>query len=130
MTKDEYIDYWKISAEKSWQVAHDLFDKADFVESLFFAHLALEKLLKAHWVRDNKNDFPPRTHNLRHLVSQINLVFSVEETAFLELMTTFQLEGRYPDAKFTIYQRFDQQATKAVLDEAAILYEWLLNKMP
>jgi HEPN domain-containing protein len=57
MTKLEYVDYWKISAEKSWRVAHDLFDKADFVESLFFAHLTLEKIIKAHWVRDNKNDF-------------------------------------------------------------------------
>jgi HEPN domain-containing protein len=64
MTKSDHILYWKSSAAKSLQAANHLFEKNDFVESLFFAHLALEKILKARWVADNDADFPPRTHNL------------------------------------------------------------------
>lgn len=130
MTKQEYIQYWMITAQKSWQVAKDLFEKADFVESLFFAHLTLEKLWKAHWVKDNASDFPPRTHNLRQLAVQASLIFSPDQLVFLEKMNTFQIEGRYPDYKFTIYQRFDQQETKLILDEAEIFYQWLHSKLP
>lgn len=47
----------------------------------------LEKLPKAHWVKDNHDNHPPRTHNLIKLSSQINF----------KLTEDFQLEGRYPD---------------------------------
>lgn len=49
MTKQEYIAYWKTAAEKDWEVVQNLFDKANYPHALFFAHLVLEKLLKAHF---------------------------------------------------------------------------------
>ncbi len=130
MTKKDYIDYWKLSAEKSWNVSSHLFEKADYVECLFFAHLTLEKILKAHWVKDNQSDFPPRIHNLRRIAEQCSLMLDADQVIFLEKMNTFQMDGRYPDYRFTIYKAFDQQKTKEVLDEAEILYQWLLKKMP
>jgi len=45
-------------------------------------------------------------------------------------MNTFQMEGRYPDYRFTIYKTFGEEQTKPVLDETATLYQWLLNKLP
>ena len=42
----------------------------------------------------------------------------------------FQIEGRYPDYRFTIYQTFDEQRTKLILAEAKIFYQWLRNKLP
>lgn len=130
MTKKDYIDYWKLSAEKSWNVSSHLFEKADYVECLFFAHLTLEKILKAYWVKDNQSDFPPRIHNLRRIAEQCNLMLDTDQVIFLEKMNTFQMDGPYPDYRFTIYKAFDQQKTKEVLDKAEILYQWLLKKMP
>jgi HEPN domain-containing protein len=50
MTKSDYIEFWKISAEKDWVVAENLFSKSNYPQALFFGHLVLEKILKAHWI--------------------------------------------------------------------------------
>lgn len=64
MTKVEYINYWKLTAEKDWDAVGHLFEKGDYLHALFFAHLVVEKILKAHFVKDNTADIPPKTHNL------------------------------------------------------------------
>jgi HEPN domain-containing protein len=130
MNKTDHITYWKLSAEKSWNASKHLFEKADYVESLFFAHLALEKLIKAHWVKDNVQDIPPRIHNIRRLAEDTILVLDTNQVGLMEKMNTFQMEGRYPDYRFTIYQMFDQKNSKEVLDETEILYQWLLKQLP
>lgn len=61
MTKSEYVDYWKTISDKDWTAVVHLFEKSDYLHSLFFAHLVLEKMLKAHFVKDNISDFPPKT---------------------------------------------------------------------
>lgn len=130
MDKQYYIAYWKIAADKSWNVSKHLFEKTDYVESLFFAHLALEKLMKAHWVKDNEQNIPPRIHNIRRLAEQTGWALNTTQLIFLEKMYTFQLKGRYPDYRFMIYKVFDQENSKAILDEAEIPYQWLLKKLP
>ncbi len=129
MEKQDYVAYWKTSAAKSWKASQHLFEKSDFVESLFFAHLTLEKSMKAHWVKDNPEDFPPRIHNLRRLSEQTSLILSSDQIIFLEQMNTFQMEGRYPDYRFAIYQMFDEEAAKTILEQTETFYQWLLSNM-
>ena len=130
MTKSEYIQFWKTSAEKDWEVAQNLFEKKNYPQSLFFGHLALEKLLKAHWVKDNQEDFPPRIHNLNRLSEDTRLVLSPEDLAFLDKMNDFQLEGRYPDYQFKIYQLCTPVYTEEILKEVKRLVVWLTNQLP
>lgn len=73
MTKQDYIAYWKTTAEKDWTAVEHLFEKGDYLHSLFFAHLVLEKLMKAHWVKDNQGSIPPKVHNLVYLAGQTRL---------------------------------------------------------
>ena len=42
------IAYWRESAEEDWLVAGDLLEKKRIRHVLFFGHLTLEKILKAH----------------------------------------------------------------------------------
>ena len=44
MDHKEIIDYWVTEAEESLIVAEHLFEKRDFSYSLFFGHLAVEKM--------------------------------------------------------------------------------------
>ena len=59
MNKSDYINYWRITALKDWDAVGHLFEKGDYLHALFFGHLVLEKLLKAHFVHDNLSGFPP-----------------------------------------------------------------------
>jgi len=130
MTKQDYIEYWKEAAEKDWVVVVNLFGKANYPHSLFFAHLVLEKLLKAHFVKDNNTNHPPRTHNLIRLSSLTNLVISAEDLLLLDRMNDFQMEGRYPDYQFMIFKICDQPYTETVLEAVETLRLWLLNQLP
>ena len=64
MTLEEHIQYWLKSAAHDLETAETLFNNNRYDWSLFLGHLVIEKLLKAHFVRDNRNKVPPFTHNL------------------------------------------------------------------
>ena len=97
MTKLDRIEFWKFNVEKNWIAVEILFEKGSYPEVLFFAHLVLEKLLKAHWVKDNIDDFPPRIHSLVRLSERTELIFDLKDNYFLGTMNFYQMEGRYSD---------------------------------
>ncbi len=105
-----------------------MLDSGKYVWSLFIAHLSLEKLFKAFWVRDNKINFPPKTHDLNRIVKETKLNFSDEEKEFLAEVTSFNLEVRYPDYK----RRFNEKCTKEFasnyLSKIKELFECTLEK--
>jgi len=65
-------------------------------QSLFHAHLALEKILKAHVCRGTQA-ITPWIHNLSRLAETAQLKLSDEFIDVLADMNEYSLEGRYPD---------------------------------
>lgn len=125
MTKKDYIDYWKTTALKDWEAVGHLFEKGDYLHALFFAHLVVEKLLKAHFVRCQTVDFPPKTHNLLILINETDLIPTTDQLRFLSLLNQFQIEGRYPDYKFAMFKIASEEYTKELLDEVQLIKQWL-----
>lgn len=130
MTKSDHIKYWIKSAEDDWEAVLSLLNSKKYVQSLFFAHLVLEKWCKAHWVKDNANDYPPKTHNLVRLVQETKLDLSDDNLAFLEQFNDFQLEGRYPDYLFSIQKKCTFAYTEALLNRVKTIVSCLQKKMP
>ncbi|MEK7257247.1 MAG: HEPN domain-containing protein [Bacteroidota bacterium] len=130
MNKQDQIDFWKISAGKSLTPAKSLFETGNYVACLFFLHLSLEQLLKAHWVKDNVDNVPPKTHHLLKLAGETQLNLDASQIAFLQAINNFQILGRYPDDQFQVYTDFDEPKTKLILDEVENIFQWLLNKLP
>ena len=62
MTKAEHIEYWKESAERNWPGVGKMFESELHLESLFWANLKIEKLIKAHWVKDNESNHHTTGH--------------------------------------------------------------------
>ena len=129
MTKNEHINYWISISKKDWQRAELLFKNTDSVFALFCAHLCLEKLCKARWVRDHKDNHPPRIHNLVSILEQTNFQFTEEEGKFINLLNRYQLEGRYPDYHQSIYRFTNFVFTKQMLQQAKEFKECLLKKL-
>lgn len=129
MTKEEHIGYWIKSAENDWSVVKTLFESANYVHGLFFAHLVLEKICKAHWVKSNENNTPPRTHNLVVLVRQSNLELPETELIFMEEFNDFQLEGRYPDYQFEIHKRCSKDYSEQLLKRVESIKKWLQDRI-
>ena len=90
------IAYWRDGAIEDWDVVQELVQNGRTRHGLFFAHLALEKVLKALVCRQI-GDLPPRIHNLVRLAELAAIPLSQEQLGTLAEMNAFNIEGRYGD---------------------------------
>ncbi len=91
----------------------------------------LEKLLKGFFVKDNASHFPPKIHNLKILAGYASsLSLTEDDLNLLDTMTDFQMEGRYPDFDFEVFEKATQAFTSNLLDEVNALQLCLLNQLP
>jgi len=79
---EKQTTYWQTGAVEDWQVAVELINLGRTRHGLFFAHLALEKMLKAHICRATA-DLAPRIHTLLRLAERTGLAYSEEQRVFL-----------------------------------------------
>lgn len=93
---EKQIVYWRDGAVEDWEVAQHLVKRRQVRHGLFFAHLALEKLLKALVCRQTQ-DLAPKTHSLVRLAEVARLSVEPERVKLLAEVNAFNLEGRYPD---------------------------------
>jgi HEPN domain-containing protein len=119
------IDHWKNGAIEDWDVAQDLINDNKIRHGLFFAHLALEKILKAYVCRDTQ-DLAPKIHNLSRLVRRTTLTLNQKQEDILAEMNAFNLEGRYPDL---LIPPPTKKEAKDYMRRAKKVYEWLLNQL-
>jgi HEPN domain-containing protein len=96
MDIDEQVEYWKTGSAEDLAAAESLLEKGHLRHCLFFAHLTLEKMLKAHVVCVT-HAVPPHIHNLVRLARLAGLQPDNEQERFLRRFDLYQLEGRYPD---------------------------------
>ena len=120
---EKQVAYWRESAAEEWMVAHDLLEKGHLRHCLFFAHLTLEKTLKALVCRKTR-DLAPRLHELLRLASLAELSLEESDRDFLKMFGVYQMEGRYPDV---FPQAPDLDLARRRLGEAERIYQWLTN---
>jgi len=119
------IQYWRSGAIEDWDVAVELVNAGRTRHGLFFAHLALEKALKAHVCRAT-DDLAPRIHALLRLVERSDLSLTEDQRLFLARFDRYQLEGRYPD---TLPVAPDGKTARNELRQAKEVFEWLIRKL-
>ena len=93
---NKQIQYWKQGADSDIETAEILISNKKVLQGLFWCHLCLEKIIKAHVAKATK-DIPPYSHDLLYLLRKTDIVINDEDTEFLGLMMKYQLEGRYAD---------------------------------
>ena len=130
MTKADHIAYWKDIAAFDWPAVQRMMQAGDFVHGLFFAHLVIEKLSKAHWVKDNAGDIPPKIHNINKLWQATQLMPTQSQTDTATQLNTYQLEGRYPDYIRRLYSTTTPISAKQLFAETEPLRIWLLSTLP
>ncbi len=122
---EKQINYWKSGAESDIESAEILIEKGKYLHGLFFCHLTIEKALKAHFVKSNKQ-LAPKTHNLIYLLRNTDLVLDESKEKLLGILLKYQLEGRYPEYEVSTPGRKDAQN---YLRETKELLEWLIQKL-
>jgi HEPN domain-containing protein len=119
------IAYWRDGAQEDWAVARELVDRRRVRHGLFFAHLALEKALKAH-VCIKTRQLAPRTHNLVRLAELVSLTLKPEHADTLAEMNTFALECRYPE---TLLPPPNETETRRYMARAEEVFQCLTRQL-
>ncbi len=122
---DKHIAYWKNGSEEDFEVAEQLIRSGKIRHGLFFLHLALEKLLKAH-ICLKSNDISPRLHNLTRLAELTKIDLQQERIDFLSDMNSFNIEGRYPEMWGAIPSL---QGAEVLLQNTKEMMIWLKNRL-
>jgi HEPN domain-containing protein len=129
MGRNEIIAHWVTMAGRDWVSVQALMKAGQFMHALFFSHLVIEKLLKAHWVTGNLENEPPRIHDLEYLYNQTELNLSAEQVDLLSVMNAWNLEGRYQDYRDKFFKKATQTYAEEKIKQVDELRLWLLSNL-
>ncbi len=122
---EKQVVFWRDSALEDWSVARALVRQRRGRHGLFFVHLALEKVLKAHVCRATQ-DLAPRIHNLVRLSEIVGLSLSDDQLDVLAEMNAFNIEGRYPESVAPLDSPAEARRTLA---RAEGVFQWLMSQL-
>ena len=129
MNKKGHILYWVEQADDSWKSAGVLMENKRYMMALFCWHLTIEKLLKAMWVKNNKDNYPPRTHNLTFLHDSSNAALTEDMQAELNVINSWNIEGRYPDYQNKLYKSITKKYLESKRETVEKTKRCLLEKL-
>lgn len=106
---EKQIEYLKASADRNWETSAYLLEGKKYTDCLLFAHLTIEKILKA-LITKNTEDFAPYIHDLVKLSKVAGLNLSEKQVSDLREITSFNMLARYDDEKDAFYRKADHIA--------------------
>ncbi len=124
----EKIDYWLDIAEYDLKTSGAMLHTSRFLYTVFMAQQALEKLLKALYLKENKED-PPFTHNLLYILKGTSLDCTTEQKEFLNRLTAYYIEGRYPLYKEKLSSLVDKGEATKIFENAKELFSWIKSRI-
>jgi len=128
MTREELIQFWLDSSDDNYKSMINMFNSGEYMWSLFIGHLAIEKLLKAHYIKTGGTEVP-RIHDLYKLAIMSNLDISDEQKDLLQYITLFNIETRYEDYKRDFYKKCTKEFAEKNIEKIKELRTWLQQKI-
>ena len=124
MDGNDYYLYWLESSDQDYKTMLNLYESKDYNWSLFVGHLVIEKLLKALFFKSNIQPIP-KSHDLLRLADILKIDMNEIQKEQLDMITTFNINTRYPDYKKAFFIKCDNEFTKANISIIKELRQWL-----
>ena len=121
---DKIVKHWIETSDDDFEAMLTLFRSNIYHWALFMGHIAIEKLLKAYFVKKNKTH-APFTHNLYRLSELSEMEVGEEYAEWLFKITTFNLNARYDDYKKEFYEMCTIDFTIEWIEKIKILQQWI-----
>ncbi len=128
MTKQEHIEYWLATAAHDLDAAQSCFDGGKYLPCMNISHVALEKALKANWVRDSEQPVP-RIYDLREIANGMRLHLSKEQKQFLSDLAIFDFEAPEVDYEFKALKLCTKEFTDENFTKVKELYHFLISQL-
>lgn len=121
----KHVVHWRDDAFSSWDDAQYLIKGGHVVFGLFAVHLALEKVIKTHVIKNTK-ELPPRIHNLLSLAALASFTLTPEQERLLAKLNTFNIRGRYSDVPM---EKPTPAQAESIFQHAKEVFEWLIEQL-
>jgi HEPN domain-containing protein len=121
---DRIITYWLKSSHHDFLTMNGLFRIKRYSDSLFFAHIVIEKVLKGLVVKNTKEQ-PRYIHNLVALAEDAKLELDEIGWNLLAEINRFNIRARYPDEKLKFYKLCTRKYTEDYILKIKRLYNKL-----
>lgn len=125
---DKIVQHWIDASEKDFQTMQNLLRSGDYSWAMFLGHLVLEKLLKAHFVKNLKKH-ALFTHDLLRLATKAELIFNDEIEEWLDDISTFNINARYDNYKQDFYKLCTKDFAKLWSERIEIIRQWLIKEL-
>ncbi|KKM12716.1 hypothetical protein SY88_02285 [Clostridiales bacterium PH28_bin88] len=117
---------WLASADYDLATARSMFRVKRYVYTIYFAHLAVEKTLKA-LVSEIMGQSPPKIHNLIRLVDLAGVEPPEEMRLFIGELNSVAGTIRYPEDLNNLIAAYPRLVANQYLKRAEQVIEWLRN---
>ena len=126
MNNIDLMNYWIEGSDKDYDVMLDLQKSRRNSYALFFGHLVIEKLLKALYAKNNKNNpYAPKSHDLDYLAEKMNIEITEHQNDLLVTISRFNIEARYDDYKRTFENKCTDEYTDNQIKNIKEIRTWL-----
>lgn len=122
---EKQVNQLRDGALEAWDDAAYLIKGKRIWFGLFALHLAVEKALKAHVIKETK-DIPPFIHNLPKLAEVANLDLSEKQKNLLADLNPYNIRGRYQES---LGSPPPMSEVKTMMKQAKELFEWLIKSL-
>ena len=122
MTQEKAVKIWVDGSVDALDTCDTLFRNKKYHHSLFFLHLALEKIMKALYI-SKFDTSPPYIHDLKQIAKITIIKVDKVELSQLKEISEFNVSARYDDYKYKIFKRATLEYTKRWIKVGKKLYE-------
>ena len=122
----EDLKYWLDIAKYDLETADAMLKAGRYIYVLFMCQQSLEKLLKAHVIRETKK-YPPKVHNLLYLLENAGLSADEKDRVFLEKLNYYYLESRYPNEQKKIAREINKEIAEKYYSKTTEVFQWLMK---
>ena len=124
------VAYWIDIADYDLDTAEAMYQTGRWRYVAFMCHQVIEKTLKAYWCASQTTE-PPYTHSHTRLADGSGLYEQMddEQRDFLDLITNYNIEARYPEDKEALARSLTSQFCRQMIDDTKQLQQWIKDKL-
>jgi HEPN domain-containing protein len=121
---DKIISSWINSSDENFETMLYLYKSKRYSWALFLGHLAIEKLMKAYFIK-LKNEHAPNIHSLLRLAELSKLNLTQEQKKDFATITTFNINARYDDYKQSFFKKCTKEFTDIWIEKLKYYQQWI-----
>lgn len=123
---EKIIKNWISLAKYDLETAEAMLNAGRYLYVAFMCQQAIEKILKACYVKEF-NDTPPYTHNLLRLAKELSFFSKIgsDKLEHVEVLNAYYIESRYTEDLGELVAVLTEEKAREILDSTKGLFEWL-----